>query len=66
MKCNSIDVNEYIIGLNVICGQAKPSTQTILSVIILPVESRWCKCLFLGSTNDGNRIGLSGISGIKH
>jgi len=43
-------------------GQANPSTQTILSVIFLPVESRWCKCLCFDSTNVGKIIGLSGRS----
>jgi len=45
-------------------GQANPSTQTILSVIFLPVESRWCKCLCFDSTNVGKIIGLSGRSGM--
>lgn len=45
-----------------ICGQLSPSTQTIRSVIILPVELRWCEYKFLFSTNDGNIICLSGRS----
>lgn len=43
-------------------GQANPSTQTILSVIFLPVALRWWMCRYLDSTNGGNIIGLSGRS----